>query len=293
MTDVALSPACSALRVRWINIATVRALARKEIRESLRNRWFILYTVAFLILSLAISSLSLAGTGMDGMAGFGRTTAGLINLVLLIVPLMALGAGASAIAPERERGSLAYLLAQPVNRIEVLAGKYIGLASVIVASLSLGFGTTAAVIAMRSGGVDAWSFAMVAVLACVLGLAMLSVGFLISVLASRPSMANGAAIFLWLGLVFLGDLGLMGGTLAFKLQVSELFHLSLFNPLQVFKMSALSSMHASLDVLGPAGLYATQSFGDSLPWIFGSALAAWIILPFAAALAIFSWRGGT
>ena len=54
------------------------ALARKEVRESLRNRWFILYTIAFAALSLALSALSLVGTGSVGFAGFGRTAASLL-----------------------------------------------------------------------------------------------------------------------------------------------------------------------------------------------------------------------
>jgi len=122
---------------------------------------------------------------------------------------------------------------------------------------------------------------------------MLSVGFLISVVARKASVASGAAIFLWLTLVFVGDLGLMGGTLMFKLQVTELFTLSLINPLQVFKMASLGGINASLDVLGPAGLYATQTYGDGLVLIFGGVLAAWIVGPLAIAYGLFTWRGAT
>jgi len=278
---------------RWIDLRSILTLARKEIRESLRNKWFILYTIAFVILSLGLSSLSLAGTGMSGFAGFGRTAAGLINLVILIVPLMALTAGAGSIASERERGSLNYLLAHPVSRFEVLFGKYLGLATAMFASLALGFGASAAVIAWKSGAGDAMSFARLVMLAWVLALSMLSVGFLISVVARKASVASGAAIFLWLTLVFVGDLGLMGGTLMFKLQVTELFTLSLINPLQVFKMASLGGINASLDVLGPAGLYATQTYGDGLVLIFGGVLAAWIVGPLAIAYGLFTWRGAT
>lgn len=275
-------------RIDWRVITT---LARKEIRDSLRNRWFILYSVAFTVLATALSYLSLAGTGTYGFAGYGRTAASLINLVLLIVPLMALTAGASSIAAERENGTLAHLLAQPVNRFEVLLGKYLGLAVALIAALAVGFGLSAALIASKQQ-VDAASFVKVVALASVLALAMLSVGVLISTIARKAGVALGTAIFLWLGLVFLGDLGLMGGTLAFKLQVAELFQLSLINPLQVFKMAALGSIRASLDVLGPAGLYATQTYGSALPWIFAGVLAAWVVGPLSLSYLVFRWRGG-
>ena len=270
----------------------VLTIARKEIRDSLRNRWFLLYTGAFAAVSLGLSSLSLVGTGFTGFAGFGRTAASLINVIMLLVPLMALTAGASAIAGERERGTLNYLLAQPVSRIEVMLGKYLGLAAAISAALALGFGLSAAVIAWRSQAADAWSFVRLVGLAWALALSMLSVGMLISVVARRPTAALGAVIFLWLALVFLGDLGLMGSAIVFRLEVEQLFNLSLINPLQVFKMAAIGSLQASLDVLGPAGLYATRQWGDSLDLLFGALLSAWIIAPLAAACAVFSRRGG-
>ena len=78
------------------SLTTIWTLAQKELRDALRNRWFLLYTVAFAVLALAFSYLALAGAGMVGFAGFGRTAASLINLVLLIMPLMALTIGARA-----------------------------------------------------------------------------------------------------------------------------------------------------------------------------------------------------
>ena len=72
--------------------------------------------------------------------------------------------------------------------------------------LALGFGA-AALVASRQQ-VQAGDFALLVGLSAVLALAMLSVGLLISTVARRAGAALGAAIVLWLLLVFLGDLGL-------------------------------------------------------------------------------------
>lgn len=48
-------------------------LLQKELHDSLRNRWFVLYTVAFTVLALGLSFLALSGAGVVGFAGFGRT----------------------------------------------------------------------------------------------------------------------------------------------------------------------------------------------------------------------------
>ncbi len=271
----------------------VATLLKKEINDSLNNRWFVLYAAAFTGLALLLSWLSLSGggTGYSGFAGFGRTAASLVNLVLLIVPLMALTLGAGSLAGERERGTLSYLLSQPVNRAEVLLGKYLGLATALLGALALGFGLSGLIIAGRGGQTDAGAYALLVSFAFVLALGMLSLGFLISVLARKAAVATGVALFLWLTLVFIGDLGLMGTTLAFKLPIATLFNLALLNPLQVFKMSALISINASLDVLGPAGIYAMQTYRDSLTWLFLGSLLAWIVLPLFGAYVIFDNRG--
>jgi Cu-processing system permease protein len=271
-------------------LSNVAVIARRELREAVRSRWFLLYTLAFAALGLGVSYLSAASSGGAGLAGFGRTTAGLINLILLVVPLMGLTAGAGAIASDRERGMLAYILAQPVSRVEVLLGKYLGLGAALLACICLGLGACAGILAWKAGGTSAASILWFAGLSFGLALGMLSVGMLISTLARKGSVAVGTAIFAWLALVFVSDLGLMAGTLALKLRIEQLFAISLVNPLQVFKMWSLHAIDASLDVLGPAGLYASEELGPKLHLIFGACLGAWIVLPLVGAGVVFSRR---
>jgi Cu-processing system permease protein len=266
-------------------------LAQKELRDALRNRWFLLYTLAFIALSLAFSYLALAGAGMVGFAGFGRTAASLINLVLLIVPLMALTIGAQSLAGEQEKSTLAYLLAQPINRVELFLGKYLGLTLSLLASLTLGFGFSGLVMALNGGGAaDPGAYVQLVALAFLLSLTMLSVGFLISALTNKAGVAVGIGLFLWLAFVFFGDLGMMGTVIALRVPIDNLFWLSLSNPLQVFKMAAILDIRATLDILGPAGIYAVQRYGDGLLGIFLGVLVLWIVLPAVAAYARFHYK---
>src|SRR5690348_3724812 len=85
--------------------ASIGRLCGRELRDALRSRWFVMYTCAFIVLGLGVSYASAASSG-GGMSGFGRTSAGLVNLVLLVVPLMALTAAAGSVASDRERGML-------------------------------------------------------------------------------------------------------------------------------------------------------------------------------------------
>ncbi|HOU42480.1 MAG TPA: ABC transporter permease, partial [Promineifilum sp.] len=247
-----------------MDFENVLILIQKELRDALRNRWFLLYAVAFAALSLALAWLSVSGAGSYGVAGFGRTTAGLINLVLLIVPLMGLTLGAMSLAGEREKGTLVYLLAQPISAAELLLGKFIGLALALTAALVIGFGLTGLMMVVSGSGGDFIIFATLMALAILLAVASLSVGFLISAAVRRAATAVGLALFLWLVLVYFGDLGLMGTAMVVQMDVGQLLTLALVNPLQVFKIAAVLNLRDNLEVLGPAGIYAFRTYGGAL-----------------------------
>lgn len=274
-----------------MDLENVFILAQKELRDARRNRWFLLYALAFTVLSLGLAWMALSGAGDYGLAGFGRTSASLINLILLIAPLMGLTLGALSLAGEREQGTLLYLLAQPINQIELLLGKFLGLALALIAALGLGFGLTGFLIAANGGGADLGLYLNLLALSALLAVASLSVGFLVSAAVQKGSTAVGAALFLWLILVFFDDLGVMGTALMLQLDVSQLLGLVLVNPLQLFKVAAVFNIRNNLEVLGPAGVYAVRTYGSQLLPLLVGLLLAWALLPFLATIYLFRKRG--
>lgn len=274
-----------------IDLENIFILAQKELRDARRNRWFLLYTLAFAALSMTLAWVGLAGAGNYGLAGFGRTSASLINLILLIVPLMGLTLGALALAGEREQGTLLYLLAQPINQAELLLGKFAGLALALVTALGLGFALTALLIAVNGGGANVGIYLGLLTLSCLLAIASLSIGFLISALVPRGATAVGLALFLWLVLVFFGDLGVLGTALVLRLDVDQLFAMALLNPLQIFKIATVYTLRDNLEVLGPAGVYALRTYGSGLLALLIGLLVAWVLIPFSAAAFFFKRRG--
>jgi len=265
------------------------AIAMRELRESLRNKWLIFYAVGFAALAFALSQASLASAGYNGLGGFGRTAASLINALLLFVPLLGLSVGASAIANDREKGSLAYLMAQPVNRAEIFFGKALGSGVAVTGALAIGFGLAAIALATAGDG-DAGAYIAMTIFTILLSLASLGLGFLISTLTRKGATAIGAALLLWLGLVFFGDLGIVGITLSLRPAPNTLLAMLLINPLQIFKLGAIYSLRTTLDTLGAVGQYAAYQFGDALPLLLASLLIAWIALSFGSAFALFDRR---
>ncbi len=274
-----------------VDFANVLTLTQKELRDARRNRWFILFSIAFGGLALALAWLALSGVGTYGLAGFGRTGASLINLVLLVIPLMGLTLGAMSLAGERERGTLLYLLTQPISQGELLLGKFAGLGLAVLVTLVLGFGLSGLLIAWQGGTTQAGDYLTMVSLAFVLALASLSLGFLISAAVGKSATAVGTALFIWLILVFFGDLGLMGTAIVLRLDINQLFTLALVNPLQLFKMAAILAIRSNLEVLGPAGIYAVRTYGSQLQLLLFGLLIAWTAIPLIITYQIFKKRG--
>ena len=88
--------------------------------------------------------------------------------------------------------------------------------------------------------------------------------FYISGYFRKYDTALGASIFIWLFLVIFSDLGIIGTSFLVNLDINQVFILTLLNPVQVFKLSAVFSLRDNLEILGPVGIYAVRNFGGSL-----------------------------
>lgn len=215
--------------------------------------------------------------------GFGRSAAGLINLVLFLVPLMGLSLGAQSLASERERGTLAYVLSQPVSVAELFLGKFFGLAVALTGAILVGFAAISLVISFGGDGRGAIAFATLAGLTTLLAWISLAVGCLISSRARRTASALGVAVVVWLALAFLGDLGLIGTTIVLEIPPEALLAVAILNPLESYRIAAILAVQGTLDLLGPAGVVARQELGAALPLVLVSVLASWLGLSLLAA----------
>ena len=234
-------------------------VAARELREAIRSRWFVLAAACFLALSFGLSYLGLAGAQRSGLAGYDRTTASLLNLALLFVPLVTLSLGGLGIAGELEDSSLAMLLAQPLTRLEVYAGKYLGLLAAVGAAIGFGFGVTGMLLGITSGG-DVRAFVGLVALTLLLAAATLGIGTALSVALRSRARVVGAAFSVWLLMVYVSDLGTIGLTIARGLRPGQVFVLALLNPIQQARILGTLTLTARLDVLGTVGVFGLDVF---------------------------------
>tara|TARA_R110001583_G_scaffold195549_1_gene375908 strand:+ start:7213 stop:8028 length:816 start_codon:yes stop_codon:yes gene_type:complete len=268
-----------------MEIAQIATIAGKEFWDRIRNRWVLAVALVFTVFALVIAYFGAAQQGAVGFRSIDVTIASLVSLVIYLIPLIALVLGFDAIVGERERGSLDLLLSMPITRVELLLGKYLGLAAALTFSTVAGFGLVAVVLSSQLE-LDAlfhyFGFMLSSVL---LGCAFLSLAVMLSVFAGDRTRASGLAIAMWFFFVLVFDLLLLGALVVSGGQWGgELFpYLLLLNPADVFRILNIFSLE---DVRALYGLATVFPPSLANPALLGVVMFAWIALP----LGIAAWR---
>ncbi|WP_271008943.1 ABC transporter permease [Paucibacter sp. B51] len=265
----------------------ILTLAAKEFRERMRNRWVLAVALVFTLFSLAITYFGGSAQGQIGPRSIEFIIASLVSLVIYLIPLIALLLGFDAVVGERERGSLDLLLALPITRLELLLGKYLGLAAALSLSTLSGFAVVAGLLWQQFGWAGLYHYLGFVLSALLLGLAFLSLAVLLSVLARERTRASGLAIALWFFFVLVFDLVLLGLLVAGAgggwLAGDALAYALLLNPADVFRILNIFSLE---DMRTLYGLGTLVPPAMAKPWLMGLVMGVWIVLP----LALARWR---
>ncbi|MCW2239049.1 ABC transporter permease [Azospirillum canadense] len=275
-------------------MTTVLAIAWKEVRDGLRNRWVLATTLLMAALALGLAFLGAAPTGSNVAASrLAVTVVSLASLTIFLVPLIALLLAYDALVGEIERGTMLLLLAYPVARWEIVAGKFLGHAALIAIATGVGYGVAAAAVAYAAPGTGAedWQ-AMGALIASsiLLGAVFLSIGYLLSGLVRERATAAGLAIAVWLVFVLLYDLGLLGYLAATEgkgVSAETFGWLLLLNPADAFRLFNLTGLEGVRQFSGMAG---ASGQAPVSPFALMAALLAWVLVPLLLAQAVFHRR---
>jgi len=272
-------------------MGAVSTIAKRELRFALRSSWLIAYTAIFTVLALGLSYLGERNLGSIGFENFSRTTASILNLCLLLAPLVALLLGSGAIAGERDRGTLSYLLAQPLDRWELLIGKYVGVVLSIGLATMLGFGLAGVWIAVMTASMEAGTYLVFVALVLALIVVMSGIGLVASVASRTRVQALGFGLLIWISAVLFFDLILIGSISATSLGGGGLLLALLANPVEIVRVLAIIQLEPDLQVLGPFGTYLLDRIGRTgATVILTAALAVWAVVPVTIAAYMFERR---
>ncbi|MBM4159826.1 MAG: ABC transporter permease [Ignavibacteria bacterium] len=263
-----------------MDMRSVLHIARQELTVNIRNKWTIIFAIIFGLLVVSIAYVGMMVEGFSGMQSFTRTSASILNLVLYIVPLVALTMGTLSFTGDRGAAELLY--SQPVSRTEVLLGKLIGVFLSLAISTLLGFVLSGGIIFLQTGSQGIVSYGLFVALTLGLSLTFLSLAALVSVASGRKSKAFGLSLFVWFFFVLFYDLLTLGGTLLFRGRPANTFlFVSLFgNPVDMVRVASLIILD-DVTIFGASGAALLRFLGGSTLGVvlLVGGLTAWIILP--------------
>ena len=271
---------------------TIFILAAREIRDGLRNRWVASTILLLGILALSLSFLGSAPTGEIKVGALEVSVVSLTSLSMYLLPLIALMLSFDALVGEFEHGTMLLLLTYPVARWQIILGKFLGHATILMTAIVIGYGGVLGVlILIGEGDTTGWQnyLAMMAsslLLSCV----FLSIGYLISSLVNERAVAVGAAIGTWLLLVVLYDLGLLSMLMINEGEfISEgLFSaLMLVNPADAYRLFNFTGFGEIGHLVGVIDVDADAQSNWVAPLI---AMGLWVIIPFLLTTARFHRR---
>ncbi len=260
----------------------LRLFAAEELKIALRSRWTQIFAVVFAILASGVAAAGYVISGGHGVQDFSRTSASLVHLVVLIVPLISLMLGVLSLS--LERGAAEVVFALPVSRWTILLGRLLGLFAALALAQSFGFGLAGLLVYTQSGPEGVGSFLIVLGASLVATAVFLALAALLSADAfgRRRTKALALALVAWLVCEVFIDLAALGlATFLPSGPASRVLILaSLVNPIGALRTGALLLVEgtgafgtASLALLrfthGPAGAGV---------WIALS-LLTWIALP--------------
>jgi len=182
--------------MKKFNPKTMYTVAKKEFLDNIRNKWIILLTILFVLIIVVFSYAAGSGETFGNME---NTVFGLLGISSILIPLIAIMLGFSTISGEAESGALYVVLSYPVRRVEVLLGKLLGLGSVIIISIIIGFGLGGVVIALTVGPESWVGYIAFIFLSIFLGFIYLSLSICISAFCKRriTSIGGGLLVFFW------------------------------------------------------------------------------------------------
>lgn len=268
----------------------VIVITKKEIMDNIRNKWIMLITLIFAALTVLVSYFGSLGQGWQSLE---LTIAGMMALVQYLIPIIGLMLGYAAIAGEIERGSMSALLALPVQRYEIILGKFLGLGSVLSFAILLGFGIAGVIIGINVSEVNYGEYLIFIGASILLGLVFVSLALFSSAFFKRRSTSMGMVIFLWFFFTMIWGIILIGivfATMDFAKALSEGFPTWFYVVDMINPLSAYSTL-VSLNVGPVSSVQHAQTVSMSYPEFYTSGLMSLILIIWISVPLFFAfWR---
>ncbi len=243
-------------------------IAYLDVKESLRSKWFYVYSVVFGGLMALFFITGVSDSVVMGFTGLSRMLLIFIQVTIIILPIFILITTVKSISGDRESNVLEYMLSFPVSLKDYYWGKMLGrfLTVFMPVFLALILGV---VFGLFKGGEMPWRMVFLySALLFSLSFVFLGLAFFLSTLVKSTDIALGSSFVVWIAMLAFIDIALMGLMLQNRMSDGLIVTLAMLNPIEVFRIGAISLFDPELTVIGPVAYYLLDTLGATLLMVY-------------------------
>jgi len=259
-------------------------VAYLDVKESLRSKWFYVYSVVFGGLMALFFITGVSDSVVMGFTGLSRMLLIFIQVTIIILPIFILITTVKSISGDRESNVLEYMLSFPISLTHYYWGKMLGrfltvfLPVIFALFLGVIFGLT-------KGGDLPWNMIFLySGLLFAMSFVFLGIAFFISTIVKSTDVAIGSSFMIWIVLLAFIDIALIGLMLQGRITDEVIIATALLNPIEVFRIGAISLFDPELTVIGPVAYYLLDTLGANLLIVYS------VVYPIVLGL-LFSYFG--
>ena len=238
-------------------------IAYLDLRESIRARWFLVYSFVFGGLIALFFIAGVTESQVMGFSGLSRLLLLYIQVTIVILPIFILITTVRSISGDRDNHILEYMLSFPLSLKQYYWGKIIGRFATVFLPVFFAM-IIALVIGVMKGAKIPWDILFLySGLLFSLSSAFLGIAFFISSIVKSSEVALGLSFFVWIFLLAFIDIALISLMMQNRLSEELIIGISLLNPMEIFRVAAISLFDPELTVMGPVAFYIL----DNIPHI--------------------------
>ena len=230
-----------------------------DLKESIRSKWFLVYSLIFGGMIALFFIAGITESQVMGFSGLSRLLLMYIQITIIILPIFILITTVRSISGDRDSHILEYMLSFPISLKQYYWGKVIG--RFITVYIPVIFAMILAIAYGAFKGADIpWSiFFLYTGLLFALSSAFLGIAFFISSFVKSSEVALGIAFFVWIFLLAFIDIALISLMMQERFSEELILTIAMLNPMEIFRVAAISLFDPELTVMGPVAYYILDS----------------------------------
>ena len=239
-------------------------IAYLDIKESLRSKWFYVYALVFGGMMALFFITGISDAVVMGFTGLSRMLLIFIQVTIIILPIFILITTVKSISGDRESNVLEYMLSFPVSLKDYYWGKMLGRFATVFFPVFLAL-VLGVIFGLIKGGDLPWGLIVLyTALLFSLCFVFLGIAFFLSSIVKSTDVALGSSFVVWIVLLAFIDIALIGLMLQNRVNDDFIITIAMLNPIEVFRIGAITLFDPELTVIGPVAYYLLDTLGSKL-----------------------------